>query len=269
MDHLLRGHAPLSAAAWDEIDREARERLAPLLAARRVVDWSGPHGWAWSGTDLGRSETIDGPEGAGGSRPHSASRRRVLPAAEARVAFTVSRREVADLDRGATDVDLDDLDLAARTIAEIENRAVFHGWSAAGFEGIGETSSHPPLALGADTATLPGTIARATEAMRRAGIGGPYGLAIGPDGYARILETTEGGSLLVDHLERVLGGSVLRAPGVDGALVASLRGGDFLVESGQDLAVGYTGHHADTVELYLEESFTFRNVEPDAAVVLS
>jgi uncharacterized linocin/CFP29 family protein len=45
MDHLLRELAPIPATAWTEIDGEARERLAPLLTARKLVDWLGPGGW--------------------------------------------------------------------------------------------------------------------------------------------------------------------------------------------------------------------------------
>ena len=44
-DHLLRDLAPIPARAWEEIESEARSRLTPQLAARRVSDWSGPHGW--------------------------------------------------------------------------------------------------------------------------------------------------------------------------------------------------------------------------------
>ena len=58
------------------------------------------------------------------------------------------------------------------------------------------------------------------------------------------------------------------APGVDGAVVLSLRGGDFQLVSGQDVSIGYLAHDAERVQLYLEESFTFRVIEPDAAVVL-
>jgi len=50
--------------------------------------------------------------------------------------------------------------------------------------------------------------------------------------------------------------------------VLSLRGGDFVLDCGQDLSIGYLQHDARTVRLYLEESFTFRVVEPDAAVAL-
>ncbi len=48
-----------------------------------------------------------------------------------------------------------------------------------------------------------------------------------------------------------------------------MRGGDFLFESGEDLSIGYAGHDADAVQLYLEESFSFRVATPEAAVALS
>ena len=38
---------------------------------------------------------------------------------------------------------------------------------------------------------------------------------------------------------------------------------------GQDLSIGYSDHDASVVRLYLEESFSFRVVEPDAAVALT
>ena len=103
-----------------------------------------------------------------------------------------------------------------------------------------------------------------------AGIDGPYGLALGPDPYTRVLETGEhGGYPLLDHLRKILGGPLVWSPGVSGAVVVSMRGGDFLFESGEDLSIGYAGHDADAVSLYLEESFSFRVVTPEAAVALS
>jgi uncharacterized linocin/CFP29 family protein len=49
----------------------------------------------------------------------------------------------------------------------------------------------------------------------------------------------------------------------------SLRGGDFLFESGEDLALGYDRHDDNEVYLYLQESFSFRVATPEAAVVLN
>jgi len=46
MNHLFREKAPITAAGWEEIEQEARRTLRALLAARRVVDFKGPLGWA-------------------------------------------------------------------------------------------------------------------------------------------------------------------------------------------------------------------------------
>ena len=59
------------------------------------------------------------------------------------------------------------------------------------------------------------------------------------------------------------------APGVAGGIVLSLRGGDFVLDSGQDISIGYASHDARSVSLYLEQSFSFRAATPEAAVALS
>ena len=208
--------------------------------------------------------------------PHPAARtlpctrlRRVLPFAGFRVPFTVTRHEVEDLQRGSQDPELDDLARAARAAAVIENRAIFHGWPEAGIDGVDGVSPYEAQQLGENADDYPHVVACAVDQLRQAGIEGPYALAITPEGYTRIVQTTErGGYPLFEHLSRILGGQIVRAPGTDCALVVSQRGGDFLLDVGQDLAIGYTDHDADVVHLYLEESFTFRVLEPDAAVVL-
>jgi uncharacterized linocin/CFP29 family protein len=268
-DHLLRDKAPIPTTAWAAIDDEARQRLTPLLTARRLADWTGTAGWQASSVDLGRSLRLDGPPPGVKADGAVARLRRVQALAEFRVPFTVSRAEIDDLQRGSQDPEFDDLARAAREAAEIENRAIFHGWPAADITGITGVAPYDPIQLGDDPERYPSAVARAVDQLRCHGIEGPYALAIAPSGYTRIVETTEhGGYPLFEHLSRILGGQVHRAPGLDDALVISQRGGDFLLDVGQDLAIGYTDHDAEAVHLYLEESFTFRAVEPDAGVVL-
>ena len=122
MSHLLRAHAPISERGWELIDEEARDRLTPGMASRRLVDFSGPHGWEFSSVTLGRVDPADvSLDGV------TAVRRRIQPVVEFKVPFSVSRAELLDGDRGAEDVDFDDLDRAARKFVEAENAAVFHG----------------------------------------------------------------------------------------------------------------------------------------------
>jgi uncharacterized linocin/CFP29 family protein len=47
-----------------------------------------------------------------------------------------------------------------------------------------------------------------------------------------------------------------------------MRGGDFELTVGEDFAIGYLEHTADAVRLYLQETFTFRVLSPEAAVPL-
>jgi uncharacterized linocin/CFP29 family protein len=265
MNHLLRALAPISDSGWKMLDGEARERLAPALAARKLVDFSGPHGWEYSATNLGRSDPIasapcDGVAGA---------RRRVLPLVEVRASFELSLAELRDADRGADDADLEALDKAAHQIAVAENIAVFHGWHGA-MTGIAEASPHQPMPLGDSPDAYPQPVAGAVQRLLHSGISGPYGLALGGEQYQRVVETAEhGGYPLLEHLRKILEGPIVWAPGVGGAVVLSLRGGDFRFESGQDLSVGYEGHDAEAVRLYLEESFAFHVATPDAAVTLT
>jgi uncharacterized linocin/CFP29 family protein len=266
MNHLLRHLAPISDSGWELLDGEARERLGPSLAARRLVDFEGPRGWQHSATNLGRIEEVESPATDG----VSAAQRRVLPLVELRAEFTVSRAELAADDRGAVDADLESLDGAAQRIAIAENVAVFHGWAKAGITGIADASPVKPQPLGDSADGYPRSVANAVEALREVGVEGPYGLALGPDEYTRVIETAEhGGYPLFDHLAKILAGPIVWAPGVKGAVVLSLRGGDFLYQSGQDLAIGYSHHDAETVHLYLEESFSFVVATPEAAAPLS
>jgi uncharacterized linocin/CFP29 family protein len=264
VNHLLRGVAPISEAGWKAIEDDAKPRLATYLAARRLVDFEGPKGWAHSATNLGRVDTIDGPtEGV------DADQRRVLPLVELRTPFLVSRQELLNADRGAEDVEFPDLDAAAQRIAVAENSIVMYGYAAAGMAGITERSSHPPVSLGTDVGEFSARVSEAVNRLLGTGIPGPYGMAVSPAGYTEILETSEAGDLLLDHLKEILGGPVVRMPGLKGAVVVSRRGGDFAIDCGEDLSIGYLDSTAEDVRLYFEETLSFRVIEPDAAVVLT
>jgi uncharacterized linocin/CFP29 family protein len=265
MNHLLRSLAPITDSGWELLDTEAKQRLSATLAARKLIDFAGPRGWEHSATNLGQASDVAKAPGEG----VTARQRRVLPLVELRAAFTVSLAELRDHSRGALDVDLESLDTAAHRIAVVENIAVFHGWPKTGIAGIAEVSPHETMPLGETTDVYPASVARGVELLLHSGIAGPYGLALGRDEYTEVIETAEhGGYPLLDHLRKILEGPIVWSPGVRGAVVLSLRGGDFLFESGQDLSVGYERHDEKAVHLYLEESFSFVVATREAAVAL-
>jgi uncharacterized linocin/CFP29 family protein len=266
VNHLLRELAPVSGEAWDAIEAEASRTLRHFLAARKVVDFSGPHGWAHSAETLGRVDALGSPPSAG----VEAAIRRLQPLAELRTPFELSRRELEAIDRGSLDYDIQPVIDAAHQAASAEDGAVFHGYEAAGIHGISESSPHAPIIIGDNYNEYPRTVARAVATLQSAGIAGPFTIALGPRCYTGVIETTEhGGYPVLEHIRLIVGGPVVWAPGVDGAIVVSLRGGDFQLTCGQDFSIGYLDHDADTVRLYLEESMTFRAHSPDAGIALA
>jgi len=264
-NHLLRALAPITPDMWAQIDDEAKTRLETSLGARHLVDVTGPLGWKHSATTIGRvGAAVAGADGL------IALPRTVLPLAEMRAAFTLSRAELLSGTRGAADVDYGTLDKAARLIAEAENSAVFDGWEALGITGIIQATPHDPIPEGDDPTRLASRVAAAVATLKTSGIGGPYGLALSYDSWGNALGGNDvGGTPLITHLQRILDGPVQWTPGIGSNVVLSLRGGDFILETGEDLSVGYSAHDAEKVELYLEETFSFRVATPEAAVALS
>ena len=64
MNDLLRDLAPISAEAWEQVEDEAKRTLKFMLAARKLVDFTGPLGWDVSAVNSGRSEPIASEAGA-------------------------------------------------------------------------------------------------------------------------------------------------------------------------------------------------------------
>lgn len=267
MNHLMREKAPISDAAWAEIDEEATGSLKEFLAARRLVDVVGPKGWTHAAEPTGRVD----PAGTIDDLDVVARVRTVQPLVELRTPFVLQRAELDAIDRGACDADLDPVRFAAKRAAMAEDRAVIHGLAAGSITGITEASPHEPVTISTDYDNYPSYVAAATSRLKLAGVAGPYALAIGPRCYTGVLEQSEmGGYPVLEHLKLILGGGpVVFAPGVDGALVISQRGGDVELVLGQDFSIGYLDHSVDAVELYIEESIAVKIAGAEAAVQLA
>lgn len=267
MDDLWRQLAPISDAAWKVIDDEARNHLKVTLAARRLVDFAGPLGWAVSSVELGKTQPL---EDASHFEGVSASMRRVQRMLELRAPFELSRRELDSVARGGRDVDLTPLRRAARAIGIAEDSIIFHGCPEAQIQGMFEAARDSTVPFSKDFRTFPVTLSKALSKLLSNGVAGPYALALSPECYEGLAgTTTEGGYPVLQHAQKLVNGSVFSAPGVQGALLCSLRGGDFELSVGRDLSIGYHDHSASGVRLYIEESMTFRVLSPEACVPLT
>jgi uncharacterized linocin/CFP29 family protein len=264
MNHLNRELAPVADSAWNQIEDEANRSLKHYLAARRLIDFEGPLGWDHSSVDLGRVEQLVGSPGI------ESARRRVQPLLELRAPFVVARTELAAAERGAASLDLDSVIAASKSAALAEDGAIFHGYEGADIRGIVASSPHDTVPISDDYSEYPQHVAKAVAILRGADVAGPYAIALGARCYTGVTETTEhGGYPVFEHLRHILGGPVVWAPAVDGAVILSQRGGDFAMTVGQDFSIGYQASDTAGVELYIEESFTFRISTPEAAVHLA
>lgn len=263
MNRLLRDAAPISGAAWAAVDDEARRALRHFLAARRFVDFSGPRGFDLASIPVGRL----GSTGAWLGEGVDVALRESQPVVETSVDLTLRRAGLETIERGG-EPDLEPVLEAARRAALAEDRAVFQGIDERGLPGIVPASPHEPIGIGDDYTQYPTLVTRAVEQLRRAGVGGPYGIVLGPRCHAGVLETTERGYPVIEHLKLVLDGPIVPADTVSGAVVLSARGGDYELVSGVDFEIGYRSHDAETVTLFLRETFAFRVLEPAAAVAL-
>ena len=264
MNNLHRELAPISGAAWSQIEQEASRTLKRHLAARRVVDVEGPKGLDFSAVGLGHVRRIDPP-----SEGVEAVQREALRLVELRVPFELSREAIDDVERGAEDSDWDPLKEAAKTIAFAEDRAIIEGYGAAGIGGIGPGASNPALTIPASVADYPETVARGLSELRLAGVEGPYSLLLGADPYTLLFGGSEEGYPVLQHLQRLIDGDIIWAPAIAGGLLLTTRGGDFEMHIGQDFSIGYLSHTDTSVRLYLQESFTFHLLTAEAAVALT
>jgi uncharacterized linocin/CFP29 family protein len=264
MNNLHRELAPISDAAWSEIEEETSRTLKRYLAGRRVVNVPTPGGAGLSAIGTGHLRTIAAPADGVLAR-----QREVKALVELRVPFELDRQAIDDVERGAEDSDWQPAKDAAQKIAFAEDGAIFDGYAAAGIGGIRQGTSNPVMTLPVDVRDYPDVISQALSRLRLVGVNGPYSVLLGADAYTALAETRDYGYPVLEHVKRLVNDQIIWAPAIAGAFVLTTRGGDFDLDIGQDVSIGYSSHSDAAVRLYLQETFTFRLLTAEAAVVLA
>jgi uncharacterized linocin/CFP29 family protein len=265
MDILKRSLAPITSEAWKAIDDYARDVLVSHLSARKFVSVGGPMGWDYAALPLGR---LTVPEG---QKPEEVRYGvyAVKPLVEARATFMLEVWELDNIIRGAKDITLDSLEDAARKMASFEDAAVYRGLKAGGIAGIYESMEHEPIGFdpGHTSSFLEG-LSGAVTRLVDSSVPGPYALVVNCDAWRRLMSATSGYPL-TQHIDQVIDGGVVHSHTIEGALVVSKADGNFELVVGQDFSIGYETHDARKATLFVTESFTFRVIEPRAAVQLN
>ena len=175
MNNLHRELAPISAAAWADIEAEARRTFKRQSPAAASSTSRQPDGAALAAVATGHLDRS-------AARPTACIAHCGAATAARRAAGAVHGRagdDVDDVERGAKDADWQPVKDAARPIAFAEDRAVFEGYPAAGIAGMRAELLQP----GADPARRrPGLPERGQPGGERAAAArassGPYTLLL-------------------------------------------------------------------------------------------
>ncbi len=263
MDILKKNLAPIPDAAWNEINEQATDIFESVLSARKFVDVNGPKGLDYGAVHTGRIDV---------SSKNNADVKfginQVMPLVESRRNFSLGIWELDNAARGAEDIDLSDMEKAAREIASFEEKSIYFGLKKAGITGLKKESDSKPVTLPENSQELLNELSKQLTVFACNGVEGPYSLVVNESDWARLSEQIDGYPLY-KQVKNIIQGSIILSPFIKEAFLVSERGGDFRLTLGQDLSIGYNLHDKENVELYFTESFTFQCFEPAAVVVLT
>jgi len=263
----LRRHAPsLSDRVWNAIDEIAASMFKQTVVARRVADFDGPKGWGYVATQLGTFRPVSGKHASPKVR---LSVPEVMVLTELRAEFSLPWSAIEIFERVGPPLESEQIEEAAREIALAEDRLLLFGNSS----NPGLLTSHQSPRVALSDWSMPGRVITdllsAVEKLDEIGIKGPYEAVLSPAHYYSYLrQTGEGGSYPAAKQLGIVIQKVYSSPVMDGAVLFSTRGGDFLITVGGDLTVGYRAHDDTSVHLFCVETISAQLLKPKAVCII-
>ena len=178
MNNLYRELAPISDAAWSQIEEETARTFKRYVAGRRVVDVQGPGGVALAAIGTGHLRDIK-PSGDG----IIARQRAVNALVELRVPFDLSRQQIDDVERGANNSDWQPAKDAAQHAGFCGRSRHLRRLCQRRDRRHPRRTSNPVTALPGDVRAYPDAIAKAVSQLRLVGVNGPYSVLLSADAY--------------------------------------------------------------------------------------
>jgi uncharacterized linocin/CFP29 family protein len=266
MEWLRRSAAPLSEKAWKEIDELAGSMFKQTVVARRIADFDGPRGWNHVATQLGTFKPAQTPRSSGRVRFSIPD---VLLLTEIRSDFQIPWADIDIFERVGPTLESKSIEEAARETALAEDALILFGSSTS--PGLFKHPETPRIAL--SDWSIPGRVVTdlltAVQKLDALGVKGPYEAVLSPQHYYSYLRQTgeSGGYPAAKQLGIVIE-KVHNSPVLDGAVLFSTRGGDFMVTVGGDFTVGYRWHDETAVHLFCVETIAAQLLSPEAVCLI-
>ncbi len=266
MEWLRRTAAPLSEKVWKAIDDTASAMFKQTVVARRIVDFDGPRGWNHVATQLGTFKPAPTPVSTNKVRFSIPD---VMLLTEIRADLTLSWADIDIFERAGPILEARPIEEAARDMALAEDSLAFFGSS--GSPGLLKAHDTPRVAL--TDWSVPGRVVAdllaAVQKLDSLGVRGPYEAVLSPKHYYCYLrQTSEGGAYPAAKQLGVVIEKVYNSPVIEGAVLFSTRGGDFLITIGGDFTVGYRWHDNTSVHLFCVETIAPQLLTPAAVCLI-
>jgi len=266
MEWLRRSAAPLSAKVWNEVDEIAGTMFKQTVVARRILDFDGPRGWNHVSTQLGTFKPVQTSQDSGKVKMSVPD---VMLLTELRADFAIPWADIDIFERVGPTLESKSIEDAAREMALAEDALLFFGSSAS--PGVLTARETPRVALSdwSQPGRIVADLLAAVEKLDTLSIKGPYEAVLSPHHYYSYLRYTgEGGAYPAAKQLGIVIAKVHNSTVVDGAVLFSTRGGDFLATVGGDFAIGYRAHDTEAVHLFCVETIAAQLLTPEAVCLI-
>lgn len=262
---LHRDDAPFDEKVWKLIDDVVVGAAKSQMAARRFLSIEGPYGLGLKQVP-GPDVVVEDSEGAAVAVSPS------MPVMDIRRVFTIPARDIAAFEESGMLLRMDTAAQAAIVCARKEDELLLTGSKTLGVEGLLTAKGTQSLELQSwsKVGTAADDIIKGVTMLDDGGFRGPYVLALSPKLYNLLHRRYRQGNMTeMDHLKSIVGGGVVKAPGMGSPGVLLASGKQFTsIVLGQDLMTGFIGPSDSGYEFLISESLALRLAQPKAICIL-
>jgi uncharacterized linocin/CFP29 family protein len=224
-------------AVWSKLDEIVITSAKSQLSARRLLDIEGPYGLALKSIPLPDRVVTDSEPGVTAAGAIS------VPLIE--TTFSLGARDLAAYESGGFSLDTETVTTAAVNLASAEDALIFEGSKELGIEGLLNAKGIQSVQLDSwdEVGAAANDIIKALNALDSAGFHGPYLLALSPRLHNLLYRLyPQGYQVEMQHVESIVGSSVIKAPGIKSGGVLLAAGKQFAsIIIGQDMTAGFIG----------------------------